>query len=156
MVNFSVKITRRRPTKSTKQHEVHLLSLTSPTFLKSWVTTDKDRDTYKMVLWGKENIGIDAWHEIRKKLTMLQLSKPHDLFHFHVNYREVWNGSINFRDSWFVIFNSRESCKGPLPIRPLNSGEVKKLNHWWANSPSLFSFYQAFFFFFKRKRHCLK
>ena len=51
------------------------------------MTTDKVHDTYKKVLSSKENIGIDAWHEIREKFTMFRFSKPHDLFHFHVNYR---------------------------------------------------------------------
>ena len=30
--------------------------------------------SYKKVLSSKENIGIDAWHEIRKKFTMLRAS----------------------------------------------------------------------------------
>ena len=87
--NFSVKMTRRRSRKSSKQREALRLSLTRPTFFKFCVTTDKGHDTYKKVLWSKENIGIDAWHEIRKKFTMLKFSKPHDLFHFNVNYREA-------------------------------------------------------------------
>ena len=87
--NFCVKIARRRPTKSTKQRETLQLSSTRPTFFKSCVTSDEGHDTYKKVLWSKENIGIDACYEIRKKFTMLKFSKPHDLFHFHVNYREA-------------------------------------------------------------------
>lgn len=43
--------------------------------------------SYKTVLLSKENTGIDAWHEITEKFTVFSLSKPHDLFHFHVNYR---------------------------------------------------------------------
>ena len=63
------------------------------------MATDKGQDSshvnllcsysYKKVLSSKENIGIDAWYKISRKFTMLRFSKPHDLFHFHVNYREM-------------------------------------------------------------------
>ena len=36
------------------------------------MTTDKGHD-YEPLLSSKENIGIDAWHEIRKKFTMLSI-----------------------------------------------------------------------------------
>ena len=34
-------------------------------------------------------------------------------FHFHVYYREAWNGNVNYRDSLFVVFNSHELYEGP-------------------------------------------
>jgi len=34
-------------------------------------------------------------------------------FHFHVYYREAWNGNVDYRDSLFVTFNSRELYEVP-------------------------------------------
>ena len=34
-------------------------------------------------------------------------------FHFHVNYREAWNGNVNYGDLLFLdVFSSREMCEG--------------------------------------------
>ena len=33
-------------------------------------------------------------------------------YHFHVNYRETWNGNANYRDSLFVICKCRELYEG--------------------------------------------
>ena len=58
-----------------KTYEVYKATRSSPAvlnvanFLKSCVTTDKGHDTERPLLSIKENIGIDAWHEIRKKFT---------------------------------------------------------------------------------------
>ena len=33
-------------------------------------------------------------------------------YHFHVYYREAWNGNANYRDSLFVICKCRELYEG--------------------------------------------
>ena len=106
-----------------KTHEVYKATRSSPAFLS--VTKGHDTSYLHLFLWSssynkalssEENVGIDAWHD--KKFTMLRFTKPHDLFHLDVNYREAWNGNVNYRDSLFVIFNSGESCEGlPPPLR---------------------------------------
>ena len=60
-----------------------------------------------MFISSKENIAIDAWHEIRKKFTMLRFFKTFITFML-----------ITVRcDSWLLaIFNSYELCGRPPPL----------------------------------------
>ena len=80
---------------SPKTDEVYKAARSSPAvlkatnFFKSCLTTYKGLDTERPLLSGKESIGIDTWHKIGKKFTMLRFSKPHDLFYFRVNYSEA-------------------------------------------------------------------
>ena len=78
---------------SLKTYEVYKATRSSPAVLNvtnfffSILCDDEGHDTESSMLSSKENIGIDAWHEIRKKFTMLRFSKPHNLFHFPFSYR---------------------------------------------------------------------
>ena len=44
-------------------------------------------------------------------------------YHFHVYYREEWNGNANYRDSLFVICNCRELYEGSSKRGEVHNGE---------------------------------
>ena len=84
-------------TEDLQSNLISLAALNMTNLFKCWSSS------YKKVLSSKENIGMVAWHEVRKKFTVLRFSKPRNLFHFHVNYNEGRNGNINYCDSLFVL-----------------------------------------------------
>ena len=63
----------------------------------------------------KKKLQYMLWYEIRKKFLLAIFQNTKIFFHFHVYYREAWNGNVNYSDSIFFIFMHQSIPAAPNP-----------------------------------------